>query len=89
MGVAMKATSKLTAQRRQSIPVSVGRKRGIGPGATLAREADGDRVVVRRIGTHTSEEIHAALFADKPTHKNLTELATGVTAHIRKRHARD
>ncbi|MEO5625447.1 MAG: AbrB/MazE/SpoVT family DNA-binding domain-containing protein [Dokdonella sp.] len=85
----MNATSKLTAQGQVSVPASVRRKLGIGPGATLAWEADGDRVIVRRIGAHTSEAVHAALFADKPTHKTLTELRAGITAHLRKRHARD
>lgn len=85
----MNATSKLTAQGQVSVPASVRRKLGIGPGATLAWEAEGDHVVVRRIGAHTSAAIHAALFADAPAPKTLTELKSGIAAHIRTRHARD
>lgn len=85
----MNATSKLTAQAQVSVPASVRRKLGLGPGSTLAWEADGDRVTVRRVGMHTSAEIHAALF-DKPApKKTLTELKSGVAAYVRKRHARD
>lgn len=85
----MSAISKVTAQGQISIPASVRRKFGIGPGAALAWEAENDRLTVRRIGAHTSAEIHAALFADKPARKTLTELKAGIAAHIRSRHARD
>lgn len=66
----MNATSKLTAQAQVSVPASMRRKLGIGPGSLIAWEADGDRVVVRRVGVHTSAAIHAALFDDdKPKRK--------------------
>lgn len=85
----MTAISKLTAQGQVSVPASVRRKLGIGPGATLAWETDGDRIVVRRVGAHTSAAIHAALFEGKPARKTLSELKAGIASHIRKRHARD
>jgi len=85
----MIATSKLTAQAQVSVPVSVRRKLGIGPGSTLAWEADGDRMTVRRVGVHTSTAIHAMLFAQAPARKTLKDLKQGVAAAVRKRHARD
>jgi antitoxin PrlF len=85
----MNATSKLTAQAQVSVPASVRRKLGIGPGSTLAWESEDERVIVRRIGVHTSAAIHDALFADAPPLKTLKELRSGIAARIRKRHARD
>jgi AbrB family looped-hinge helix DNA binding protein len=85
----MAATSKLTAQAQVSVPASVRRKLGIGPGSTLTWEAEGDRITVRRVGVHTSASIHDALFTDAPARKTLKALGAGIATHIRKRHARD
>lgn len=85
----MSATSKLTAQAQVSVPASVRRKLGLGPGSILAWETEGDRVVVRRGGTHSSEQIHQALFGARPQVKSLARVRKGLKAHIRKRHARD
>jgi antitoxin PrlF len=85
----MSPTSKLTAQAQVSVPASVRRRLGIGPGSVLVWEAEGDHVVVRRVGAHTSAAIHEALFGKTPAHKSLKELKAGIATHIRKRHARD
>jgi AbrB family looped-hinge helix DNA binding protein len=85
----MSATSKLTAQAQVSVPASVRRKLGIGPGSTLAWETEDERITVRRVGVNTSAAIHDALFADAPARKTLKELKAGIATHIRKRHARD
>lgn len=85
----MSTTSKITAQSQVSIPASVRRRLGVGPGSTLVWEAEGDRVVVRRVGVHTSSEIHDALFDSPPARRTLKQLKTGVGAYVRKRHARD
>ena len=85
----MSSTSKLTAQAQVSVPAAIRRKLGVGPGSTLVWEADGDQVVVRRVGAHTSAAIHEALFSDEPPRKTLKELKAGVAKHIRKRHARN
>jgi len=85
----MSTISKVTSQGQISIPASMRRKFGIGPGASLAWKTENDRLTVRRIGAHTCAEIHAALFADKPACKTLAALKAGIVAHIRSRHARD
>jgi antitoxin PrlF len=82
------AQSKLTAQGQISVPAKVRRKLGVGPGSVLEWDEDGDRVVVRRAGRYSSEEIHRKLFAETPKSRSLAELKEGIRRHIRKRHAR-
>ena len=83
------ALSKLTAQGQISVPAEVRRKLGIGPGAVLEWEEDGERVVVRRAGRFTSEDVHRALFPDgPPKRRRLTELKEGIRRRVRDRHAR-
>ena len=83
------AHSSVTAQGRISVPAEVRRKLGIGPGSVLEWEAEGERIVVRRAGRYSSEEIHQALFgASKPKARSLDELKEGIRSYVRKRHAR-
>jgi antitoxin PrlF len=83
------AHSKVTAQGQISVPADVRRKLGIGPGSVLEWEAEGDRIVVRRAGRYSSEEIHQALFgASKPKTRSVEELKEGIRRYVRKRHAR-
>jgi AbrB family looped-hinge helix DNA binding protein len=83
------AHSSVTAQGRISVPAEVRRKLGIGPGSVLEWEAEGERIVVRRAGRYSSEEIHQALFgASKPKTRILDELKEGIRRYARKRHAR-
>ena len=84
------AQSKVTAQGQISVPAEIRRKLGIGPGSVLTWEEDGDRIVIRRAGRFSSEEIHQALFgARKPKAKTLDELKEGMRSYARKRYARD
>jgi len=82
------ASSKLTAQGQISVPAEVRRKLGLAPGSVLEGEEDGERVVVRRAGTHSSEDIHAALFPQGISRKSLAELKAGLRRAVAKRHAR-
>jgi AbrB family looped-hinge helix DNA binding protein len=83
------AQSKVTAQGQISVPVDVRRKLGVGPGSILEWEEDGDRIVVRRAGRYSSEEIHKALFGDTPPkRRSLDELKEGISRYARKRYAR-
>ena len=82
------AQSKLTAQGQLSVPAEVRRKLGIGPGSVLEWEADGERVVIRRVGRYSSEEVHRSLFPTPPAPKTLVELKDGVRRHVRTRRAR-
>jgi len=81
--------SKVTAQGRISIPVEVRRKLGIGPGSVLEWEEDGGKIVVRRAGRFSSEDIHRALFGErKPEMRSLDELKEGIRRYARTRNAR-
>ncbi|HUF22600.1 MAG TPA: AbrB/MazE/SpoVT family DNA-binding domain-containing protein [Vicinamibacterales bacterium] len=83
------ARSKLTTQGQISVPAEVRRKLGIGPGSVLEWDEDDQQIVVRRVGQHTSEDIHRVMFGDTtPKAKSLTDLKEGIRRHIRKRHAR-
>jgi AbrB family looped-hinge helix DNA binding protein len=81
--------SKVTSQGQISVPVEVRRKLGIGPGSILEWEEEGDRIIVRRSGTFSSEDIHRALFPRQaPKPRTLDELKEGIRRRARERHAR-
>lgn len=82
------AYSKLTAQGQISVPTEVRRRLGIGPGSVLEWDEEGERIVVRRAGRYSSEDMHRALFEEAPEPKTLEELKQGVRQHVRGRHAR-
>ncbi len=85
----MSSHSKLTAQAQVSIPVAVRRALGIGPGSVIVWEAEGDRMVVRRVGRHSSVDIHQALFGSRvPAVKTNAELKAGIAAYAKARYAR-
>jgi hypothetical protein len=55
----------------------------------LEWDEEGGKIVVRRAGKYTSEDIRKALFPEgPPSKKNLDELKEGIRSYIRKRHAR-
>jgi len=81
------AHSKLTAQSQISVPAKVRQKLGIGPGSVLEWDDEGDRVVVRKAGRYTSEDIHRSLFARPPKPRTVADMKDGIRRHINKRHA--
>ena len=83
------ARSKLTAQGQISVPAEVRRRLGVGPGSVLEWDEEDGRIVVRRSGKYTFEDIHRALFPDgPPKRRTLTELKDGIRQYVRERHAR-
>jgi len=82
------ATSKLTAQSQISVPAEVRRKLGIGPGSVLEWEQEGEKIVVRRAGRYSSEDLHHALFDAPPEPRSLEEMKEGIRDYVKKRHAR-
>ena len=82
------AYSKLTSQAQISVPAEVRWKLGIGPGAVLEWDEEDGRIVVRRAGRYSSEEIHKALFARPPKSRSVAEMKEGVRRHIKRKHAR-
>ena len=59
------AHSKLTSQGQISVPASIRRKLGVGPGSILEWDEEGDNIVIRRSGRFSSEDIRLALFSKK------------------------
>lgn len=68
------ARSKVTAQGQISVPAEVRKKLGVGPGSVIEWDQVGRRIVVRRVGQHTFEEMHESLFAKPPRPRTLREL---------------
>jgi antitoxin PrlF len=84
------ARSKVTAQGQISVPMDVRRKLGVGPGSVLEWDEDGGKIVVRRAGTFTFEDIHQAIFRGrKPKRRTIVEMDEGISQYIRERYARD
>src|ERR1039458_3975023 len=60
------ARSKVTAQGQISVPAGIRKRLGITPGSILEWEEEGEKIVVRRAGRYSSEDIHRALFPNGP-----------------------
>jgi AbrB family looped-hinge helix DNA binding protein len=82
------AQSKLTAQGQISVPAEVRKKLGLGPGSVIEWTEEGEKIVVRKAGRYSSEEIHEALFAKTPRPRKLDELKESIGRHLREKHAR-
>ena len=81
------AHSKVTAQGQVSVPAKVRQRLGVGPGSVLEWDEDGDRVIVRKAGRYSSEDIHRALFSRPPRRRSLEEIKAGVRKAVKARHA--
>lgn len=82
------ARSRITAQGQISVPHAIRKKLGLGPGSVLEWDDDDGQIVVKRSVQYTSEDIHAAIFADEPKARTLAELKEGIAKDIRERHAK-
>jgi AbrB family looped-hinge helix DNA binding protein len=80
--------SKVTSQGQISVPAEIRRKLGIGPGSVLEWEEEGDRVIVRRAGLYSSEDIHRAVFSRVPKRRSIDDFERGIAEHMRKKYAR-
>jgi AbrB family looped-hinge helix DNA binding protein len=58
------AHSKVTAQGQISVPAAVRKKLGVRPGSVLEWDEEDGKIVVRRVGKYTFEDIHKVLFPD-------------------------
>jgi AbrB family looped-hinge helix DNA binding protein len=84
------ARSKLTAQGQISVPADVRRKLGIGPGSLLEWTEEGDRIIVRRAGRFSSDDIHRAIFRKRtPETRSVAQMKDGIRSYVRKRYAGD
>lgn len=80
--------SKLTSQGQISVPARIRRKLGLHAGSTLQWEEDGERVIVRRAGRFSFEDIHKSLFEQHPKPHTIDDMKGGIRQYIRSRHAR-
>jgi antitoxin PrlF len=81
------AHSKVTAQGQVSVPAKVRQRLGVGPGSVLEWDEEADRVIVRRAGRYSSEDIHRALFSRPPRRRTIEEMKAGLRQAVKKRHA--
>jgi antitoxin PrlF len=81
--------SRVTAQGQISIPARVRQKLGIGPGSVLEWDEDGEKIVIRRVGQYSFDDVRKALFPKNAApKKTIDELKEGIRFHVRKRYAR-
>lgn len=72
------------------MPLDVRKRLGVGPGSVLEWEEEDGKIVVRRAGRYTFEDIHKAIFGDrKPKPQTDEELKEGIRRYMRQKHARD
>ena len=83
------AHSKVTAQGQISVPASVRKRLGVGPGSVLEWEERDGEVVVRRAGKFTFEDIRRKLFPKGPPKpRTVEEMEEGIRRYIRRRYGR-
>ena len=58
---------------------------GIGPGSVLEWDEDGDRVVVRKAGRYSSEEIHRLLFSKTSPRRTVEAMKDGIRRYVKTR----
>ena len=83
--------TRITTQGQVSIPATVRAKLGLNPGSVVewVEEADG-RIVVRRAGSVSFQDIHKAVFGDSaPKPASLADLKESIGRHVRKEYAGD
>ena len=67
------------------VPAAVQRRLGIGPGSVVAWEEEGgERVVVRRVGSFSSLDLHEAVFSKPPKRRTVAQLKGGLKDHARR-----
>ena len=80
--------STVTEEGQTAVPEEIRQKLGIGPGSILEWHEEGQRVVLRKAGGYTFEDIHRALFPTPPEPRTIEEMDEGIRRHLRKKHAR-
>lgn len=82
-----KVRSRITSQGQISIPATVRKKLGIGPGSVIEWEEKGEDVIVKRSNLYSLDDLHKQVFGDeKPPKKTLKELKEGISKYVRDRH---
>jgi AbrB family looped-hinge helix DNA binding protein len=83
------ATSRITQQGQISIPAEVRRRLGLVPGSVIEWDAQGDLIIVRRVGTFSSLDIHHAVFGKQsPRTVTTEEMDLAVADYLKDKYAR-
>lgn len=78
--------SRITAKGQISIPAAVRRKLALAPGSRIEWvERDGE-FVVRRASRYSSEDMHAALFDQRPAPKSVDDMDNGIRRRLKGKH---
>jgi AbrB family looped-hinge helix DNA binding protein len=81
------AHSKLTAQGQISVPAEIRKRLGIVPGSVIEWDEDGGKIVVRRKGKYSSEDIRRVLFPEGPPKRvSLKEMKEAIGRGIGERY---
>jgi AbrB family looped-hinge helix DNA binding protein len=81
------ATSRLTAQGQVSVPAAVRKRFGLVPGSALDWSDENGKLVVRKAGKFTFDDIHKILFPNGPPKGPPVDVKKAIAAYIRKKHA--
>jgi antitoxin PrlF len=83
------AQSKVTSQGQISIPAEIRRRLGIVPGSVIEWDEQDDKIVVKRAGKYTSEDIRRRLFPNGPPKEaSIKQMKEGIEQYIQEKHAR-
>jgi antitoxin PrlF len=84
------AQSRITAQGQISVPAEVRKKLGLAPGSVIEWDEEEGKIVVRRAGGYSFEDIHRRLFPKGPPTPAVTveQMDEAVRRALKKKHAR-
>ena len=82
--------SKLTSQGQVSVPAAVRQFLSLSPGATMLWVQEGERIWVKRAVTHTTADVHQALFGKSAPKKTagMPDSKQAIRSFMQKKHAR-
>ncbi|MCR6646388.1 MAG: type II toxin-antitoxin system PrlF family antitoxin [Terricaulis sp.] len=81
--------SKITAQGQVSIPADIRKKLGVGPGGVIEWVEEDGKIVLRRAGKYSSDDIHKVLFPNGPPKGPPVDVKKAIAKRMRERYARD
>jgi antitoxin PrlF len=83
------ARSRITSQGQISVPAEVRKKLGVGPGSLLQWDEEEGKVVIRRVGKFSCQDMQTALFPDGPPKPlSAAEIKASIARHLKAKHVR-
>ncbi len=71
------------------MPAEVRKKLGIGPGSLLQWDEEEGKVVIRRVGKFSFQDMRSALFPNRtPKRLSSAEVKASIGRHLKAKHAR-